>query len=489
MRRCFKGFVVLFLALSCKPAQENDPVPCGDPAIFPDYIGVTVPVNVAPLNFDITQPGADRVMAVVAGTNGDTLRCSSGDRTVRFPLKKWSALLKANAGDSLVVTVSARHNGKRIVFRPFPIYVSGDSIDYGIVFRHIAPGYEVYSRMGIYERELSSFRQKPLYENTLIPQTCVNCHSFRQASPDSFVMHVRGEKGGTILQQNGVLRYLQTKTDSTAGAFSYPCWHPSGKYIVFSINRTFQSFHVTREDRVEVFDRLADIVVYDVQHNKVLDCGLLTTEDHETYPVFSADGRMLYFCSAPAMNMPADYKKLKYNLCRVSFNPQDGTFGTETETVIDAVALGKSIAMPVPSCDGRYIMFSIMDYGTFPINHREADLALLNMETMEWHIPQAINSNDVESYHSWSSNSRWVVFASRRRDGLFVHPYFAHISSNGIAGKPFMLPQRNPQQFYDRLIYSYNCPEFVSGPVRLDLRQLEGKANAMDKEQVGYESL
>ncbi|MFA5226159.1 MAG: hypothetical protein WC396_00915, partial [Bacteroidales bacterium] len=85
MRRCFKGFVVLFLALSCKPAQENDPVPCGDPAIFPDYIGVTVPVNVAPLNFDVTQPGADRVMAVVAGTNGDTLRCSSGDRTVRFP--------------------------------------------------------------------------------------------------------------------------------------------------------------------------------------------------------------------------------------------------------------------------------------------------------------------------------------------------------------------------------------------------------------------
>jgi hypothetical protein len=426
-------------------------------------------------------------MAVVAGTNGDTLRCSSGDRTVRFPLKKWSALLKANAGDSLVVTVSARHNGKRIVFRPFPIYVSGDSIDYGIVFRHIAPGYEVYSRMGIYERELSSFRQKPLYENTLIPQTCVNCHSFRQASPDSFVMHVRGEKGGTILQQNGVLRYLQTKTDSTAGAFSYPCWHPSGKYIVFSINRTFQSFHVTREDRVEVFDRLADIVVYDVQHNKVLNCGLLTTEDHETYPVFSADGRMLYFCSAPAMNMPADYKKLRYNLCRISFNPQDGTFGTETETVIDAVALGKSIAMPVPSCDGRYIMFSIMDYGTFPsITGSRSRPAQYG--TMEWHIPQAINSNDVESYHSWSSIPAGC-FCQPQTGRVFCTSLFWPLSSNGIAGKPFMLPQRNPQQFYDRLIYSYNCPEFVSGPVRLDLRQLERKANTMDKEQVGYESI
>ncbi len=489
MRRCFTGFVVLLLAIACNPSPENSTVSGEYPAVFPDYIGVTVPVNIAPLNFDVTGPGTDKVTAVVAGANGDSLLCPSGDRTVRFPIKKWSALLAANSGDSLVITVSARQNGKWFVYKPFPVYVSSDSIDYGIVFRHIAPGYEVYSKMGIYERELSSFRRKPLYENTLIPQTCVNCHSFRQTSPDSFVLHVRGEKGGTVLQQNGILRYLETKTDYTAGTFSYPYWHPSGRYIVFSINRTFQSFHVTREDRVEVFDRVADIVVYDVQRNQVIDTGLLTTEDHETYPVFSADGRMLYFCSAPAMNMPEDYKKLKYNLCRVSFNPVDGTFGTEIETVIDAVAMDKSIAMPVPSYDGRYIMFSIMDYGTFPINHREADLALLDMETMDWHIPQEINSNDVESYHSWSSSSRWVVFASRRRDGLFVHPYFAHVAANGITGKPFMLPQRNPQQFYDRLIYSYNCPEFVSGPVRLDLRQLERKANAMDKEQAGYESL
>ena len=29
-----------------------------------------------------------------------------------------------------------------------------------------------------------------------------------------------------------------------------------------------------------------------------------------------------------------------------------------------------------------------------------------------------VNSPDVESYHSWSGNSRWFVFSSRRDDGL-----------------------------------------------------------------------
>ncbi|MDR1339559.1 MAG: hypothetical protein LBK58_05870, partial [Prevotellaceae bacterium] len=76
-----------------------------------------------------------------------------------------------------------------------------------------------------------------------------------------------------------------------------------------------------------------------------------------------------------------------------------------------------------------------------------------------------INSNDTESYHSWSSNSRWVVFSSRRIDGLYTRLYLAHIDEHGQASKPFLLPQKDVN-FYGYFMKSYNLPEFITGKVR-----------------------
>ena len=78
------------------------------------------------------------------------------------------------------------------------------------------------------------------------------------------------------------------------------------------------------------------------------------------------------------------------------------------------------------------------------------------------------NSDDVESYHSWSSNSRWMVFSSRRIDGLYTRPFIAYIDEKGHAHKPFLLPQKNPSAYYMRLMYSYNIPELTSGKVKID---------------------
>ncbi len=58
------------------------------------------------------------------------------------------------------------------------------------------------------------------------------------------------------------------------------------------------------------------------------------------------------------------------------------------------------------------------------------------------------NSEDTESFHNWSTNSRWLVVSSRRDDGLFTRPYFCHVDTDGKVTKAFMLPQRNPRQFY-----------------------------------------
>ena len=75
-----------------------------------------------------------------------------------------------------------------------------------------------------------------------------------------------------------------------------------------------------------------------------------------------------------------------------------------------------------------------------------------------------MNSNDTESYHSWSSNGRWVVFSSRRLDGLYTRPFIAYVSERGEVFKPFLLPQQDTD-FYSLLMKSFNIPEFVKGAV------------------------
>ena len=98
----------------------------------------------------------------------------------------------------------------------------------------------------------------------------------------------------------------------------------------------------------------------------------------------------------------------------------------------------------------------------FPIWHKDADLVMIDLESGRRVDMSAANSADVDSYHSWSSNSRWIIFSSRRMDGLYTRPYICHIDANGKASKPFALPQREGQ-FYDRFLKSYNIPEFVDG--------------------------
>jgi hypothetical protein len=72
----------------------------------------------------------------------------------------------------------------------------------------------------------------------------------------------------------------------------------------------------------------------------------------------------------------------------------------------------------------------------------------------------------VESYHSWSSNGRWVIFSSRRNDGNYTRPFIAHIDKDGRATKPFELPCADPD-YHRQFMRSYNIPEFMRGPVTI----------------------
>ena len=478
MKKIYVYMMAAMMLASCTEKPENVTRVDKLPAIFPDYSGVTIPDGIAPMNFNVTGDDCDCVDVTVKGSKGGEVH-SNGDYA-KFDLDDWHSLTRQNKGGTLTFTVCVEKDGKWTQYKDFTMTVSPYAIgDWGLTYRRIAPGYEVYGHMGIYQRNLSTFDETPIFDNLAAPGACVNCHTPNRTNPDQYTFHVRGEHGATVVHRDGKEELLKAKNDSIHGSMVYPYWHPSGKYCAYSTNNTHQSFHSVRSERIEVFDQSSDVFVYEPStHQLILDSLLMTKDHYETYPAFSPDGRTLYFCSSTAEPIPSGYKDIKYNICKIAFNPDNGTFGTRVDTIFNARKMGKSATHPRPSYDGRYLMFTMSDYGCFPIWHKEADNWLLDLRTGKAQPMTAANSDNTDSWHNWSTNSHWFVFTSRRGDGLYTRLYIASVDDKGNVSKPFLLPQENPLDYCDKLLYSYKTPDFTTKPVKLDEREMGRQINS-----------
>ncbi len=458
----------VLLLMSCTERVENPTKVDAFPTIYPDYVGVTIPSEIAPLNFNSADKTVDCVDVVVKGSKGGELH-TQGD-FADFDMDEWHQLTAQNKGGKLVFTVSMKKDGAWSHYKDFTVFVSQHAMDeWGLTYRRIAPGYEVFSKMGLYQRDLSSFDEYAIIENTQVSGMCVNCHSAHQTDPTKFVFHVRGDHGATMFQIDGKREWLKAGNDQLGGSMVYPYWHPSGEYCAFSTNQTRQGFHVVEKERIEVFDLSSDVFVYHPATHELLTDSLLSTKEwSENSPVFSSDGRTLYYMTCKQQEYPMHYKDEKYNLCKIAFNPETGKYGEKVDTVFNAVAMGKSLTWPRPSYDGKYMLFTLMDYGYFSIWHEESQQWLMNLKTGEARELKEINSPKADSYHNWTTNSRWIVFTSRRDDGYYSRLYMACIDDKGHFSKPFMLPQRNPQEYYSESIYSFNTPDFTKKKVDFD---------------------
>ena len=462
--------MLTFLLAACQEEVKNAKEADSLPPIFPDYAEVTVPVGIAPLNF-CSAGESERLDVVLKGDNGGEMHVQGA--YADFDADEWHRLLEANKGGRLVCTVCIKTKDGWMRYRDFAIYVSDYPLeDYGLTYRKIAPGYEVYSKMGLYERELASFDERAIIENTQVPGMCVNCHAPNRTNPDQYVFHVRGGHGATLVHREGTTELLQALNDSLKGSMVYPYWHPSGRYCAFSTNQTRQGFHVVKDERIEVFDLSSDVFVYDAEkHELLLDTLLMTGHFSENSPVFSPDGRTLYYTTALQQHYPTGFREQKYSLCRIGFDPENGCYGTQVDTLFNTFKEGKSLSWPRPSYDGKYVMVTLADYGYFSIWHKESDLWLLEVATGRMLPLEDANSPDADSYHNWSAGSHWFVFTSRRENGLYSLLYLSCVDGEGRATKPFLLPQKNPKVYYQNSVYSYNTPDFTSRSVELDSRK------------------
>ncbi len=466
------------------------------PRIYPDYVGVTVPVNIAPLNFELLTGGDDAVVRFSA--SGKEILCEG--LKARPDVDKWHALLAAAAGKAITVETYVLQTGQWTRFMPFEIYVSGDSIDPWLSYRLISPSYVSYEELTLNQRCLETFEERVFADNMLCSTQaggqCINCHSYQQWNPRRMQLHARQTYGGTLIAYDGQVEKVSLQHDSLLSAAVYPAWHPQLKLIAYSTNKTMQAFHTAHRNKIEVYDAESDLVLYDVDRHEVRTIEN-RPDELETFPCWSPDGRWLYYCSAhfeyrashaDAEEITLRATELRYSIYRKPFDPQTRHFG-ERQLVVEADSLfttsadahydvrqGGSAALPRISPDGRWLLFTVGQWGNFHIWHHDADLWLMDLERADSLQLMACslsdmarpldgaNSDDTESYHSWSSNGRWVVFSSRRYDGVFTRPFFVHVDSNGRASKPFELPAADPD-YHRQLMKSYNVPELTKGPV------------------------
>lgn len=484
--RKYAFIIAVFSLLMMACNHPKDVIVISDqPPLYPDYTDVTIPYNIAPLNF-MLRNNAEAIEVIVTGRHTN-LKIHSKNK-VQFSGKRWKKMLEAEKGNRINIKVTARVNGQWIQYAPFEWTIVPDKIDPYLSYRLIEPGYEVWNKIQIIERNLENFSERVIADNNQTEGSCMNCHIYGKQDPDYSMFHIRGDKGGSILNVDGKLRKLNTQTGSLISAAVYGDLHPSKRYGVFSSNIIIPAFHAYRSERLEVYDTESDIMILDFDSNEAIPIPTYFGKEKKsvsgvpndvsqgrsfrTFPVFSADGKAIYYCDAPIVALPDSIHQLKYNLCRVKFDPENRSFGTEIDTLFSAIKIGKSVCHPKSSPNGKYIMYTVADYGTFPIWHREADLQLLDLETGLIDTMDAANAPCSDTYHSWSSDSRWFAFASKRDDGIYGKPYFCYIDDKGEINKPFVLPQKDPA-FYDYTLKSFNIPELSKGQLPFEAKDIE----------------
>ena len=312
---------------------------------------------------------------------------------------------------------------------------------------------------------------------------CGNCHSFADnGSVLGLDVDYGNDKGGygllpvsshMVMDDESIISWSDYKRDDgelTFGLLSRVS--PTGRYVISTVKD--RSVFVARDELMisQLFFPIKGIlVVHDRETGKFF--ALPGADDPryvQTNPVWSPDGKEILFARTEAhpddkLDRPKaalldfsdvreftrDGEPFRYDLYRIPFNAGEG--GTPLP-VEGASANGMSNYFPKYSPDGKWIVFT-----------QSRDYMLLRPDSELFIIPAAggparrlrYNTDRMNSWHSWSSNSRWLVFSSKQ-NGPYTQMWLTHIDGEGNDTPPVVLDRFTDA---DR---AANIPEFVNLP-------------------------
>ncbi|UCG26919.1 MAG: PD40 domain-containing protein, partial [Bacteroidales bacterium] len=358
-----------------------------------------------------------------------------------------------------------------------PIFYRDVTLPFGFAISH----YETIRwRLG----DISSNTESPIIMENL--HVCGNCHSFtsdgKTLAMDVDYSNDKGSYVITSLEEETQLSaekiitwsdYKREDNERTYGMLSQIS--PDGRYIISTVKDL--SVFVPRDENLtysQLFFPLKGILVYYDTLTKEFKA-LPGADDREyvhSSATWSPDGKYIVFAKAKAIhddesgndgsgivdtikayNLLHSFfdrtRLFKYDLYRIPFNNGKGG---KAELLVGASENNKSNYFPRFSPDGKWIVYCQAE--SFMLLMPDSKLFII---PAEGGTPREMtcNTDDMNSWHSWSPNSKWIVFSSKKR-GPYTDLYLTHIDENGNDTPPVLL---------ENLSIKYravNIPEFVN---------------------------
>ncbi len=343
--------------------------------------------------------------------------------------------------------------------------ISEHPVDRYIVYRLVVPQFQARKTPDTFIRDIQSFRVKTFLSAR--EQYCFSCHAFSSKTATDGMMSIKGRfmAGKERPAGLGIFDIASGKGKAvtfpfTQGGFTYMGWNSKGDKLAISANQSFASLMPIIHETQELEYSSSDIAVYDLSQDRVTLLPGASSPDYiELYPVWTPDGKRILFSRTKA---GVSARIMRFDLYVVDYN---GGRGGTPVAVPGASHNGKSNYFPRFSPDGKWMCFCMADQGS--LVESSSDLYLLPGDLEgPVHRLECNAAYAADSWHSWSSNSRWLAFASKRDDGIYARVYLTQIDQGGHASPGVCLPVK------DLPLKSFNVPEFLAHALKFKEHRL-----------------